>query len=162
MGKDVLLHAGKPEGAGHTPHPGKQIRLVDGIQSEQPGQRIPGDSTPTRNAAKLFLCRRNDFLGQKPQIVVRPASAGVCVFESGRTIPGCYIVVPFQIADSHQRERRAVGSLCSLVYLMSLSGEGVEVDNGGVWFQTWEYRYCFTVCREGVHGVYHPLLLQRK
>ena len=72
MGKDVLLHTRKPEGAGHAAHPGKHVRLVDGVQSEQPGQRIPGNSTPTRNAAKLFLCRRNDLLGQKPQIVIRP------------------------------------------------------------------------------------------
>lgn len=73
IGEDVLLHAGKPEGAGYAAHPGKQICLVDGIQSEQPGQRVPGDAPPARNAAKLFLRRRNDLLGQKPQIVVRPA-----------------------------------------------------------------------------------------
>ena len=157
MGKDVLLHAGKPEGAGHAAHPGKQVRLVDGIQSEQPSQRIPGDPPPTRNAAKLFLCHRNDLLGQKPQIVVRPTGAGVRAFESGRPVPGCHIVVPVQIADGHQCKRRAAGSLRGLIHLLPFAGEGVEVENGGIWFQARENGYRFSVCREGIHSAHHPL-----
>ena len=157
MGEDVLLHSGKPKGAGHTAHPGKQICLVDGVQSKQPGQRVPGDAPPTRNAAKLFLCRRNDLLGQKPQIVVRPAGAGVRIFESRWTIPGGHIVVPVQIADGHQRERRAASSLRGLIYLLPFAGEGVEVDNRGICFQTRENGYRFLVYREGVHSAHHPL-----
>ena len=157
VGEDVLLHTGKPEGAGHAAHPGKQVRLVDGIQSEQPSQRIPGDPPPTRNAAKLFLCRRNDLLGQKPQIVVRPAGAGVRVFESRRTIPRGHIVVSVQIADGHQCERRAASSLRGLIHLLPFAGEGVEVENGGIWFQARENGYRFSVCREGVHRAHHPL-----
>lgn len=157
MGEDVLLHSGKPEGAGHAAHPGKQICLVDGVEGKQPGQRISGDAPPARNAAKLFLCRRNNLLGQKPQIVVRAAGAGVRVFESGRAVPGCHIVVPVQIADSHQRERRAASSLCGLMHLLPFSGEGVEVDNGGICFGTWGNGYGFGVCCEGVHITYHLL-----
>ena len=156
-GEDVLLHAGKPEGAGHAAHPGKQIRLVDGVQSEQPGQRVPGDAPPARNVAKLFLRRWDDLPGQKPQIVVRAAGAGVRVFESGRAVPGCHIMVPVQIADSHQRERRAASSLRGLIYLLPFAGEGVEIENGGICFRTWENGYSFAVCREGVHRAYHLL-----
>lgn len=157
MGKDVLLHTRKPEGAGHAAHPGKQICLIDGIQSEQPGQRISSDAPPTRNVAKLFLCHRNDLLGQKPQIVVRPTGAGVRAFESGRPVPGCHIVVPVQIADGHQCKRRAAGSLRGLIHLLPFAGEGVEVENGGIWFQARENGYRFSVCREGIHSAHHPL-----
>ena len=51
------------------------IRPVNGRQSKQPSQRMPGDSTPTRNSANLFLCCWDDLLGQKLQIVVRTTSA---------------------------------------------------------------------------------------
>ena len=46
------------------------------------------------------------------------------------TIPGGHVVVPVQIAGSHQCEQRVAGSLCGLVYLLALGEEGVEVDNG--------------------------------
>lgn len=34
VGKDVLLHAGEPEGTGHAAHPRKQVRPIDGVQGE--------------------------------------------------------------------------------------------------------------------------------
>ena len=83
VGKDVLLHAGKPERAGHAAHPGKQIRPVDGVQGEQPGQRIPSDFPPGRNSSYFLLCRGDDLLGQQPHIVVRAAGAGLRIFEGG-------------------------------------------------------------------------------
>lgn len=83
IGKDVLLHVGKPEGTGHAVHSGKQNRPVDGVQSEQPGQRIPSDASPTRDSVELFLCRRNDLPGQKPQIVILAVGAGARVLKAG-------------------------------------------------------------------------------
>ena len=134
VGEDLLFYTGKPEGAGHAAHPGKQVCLIDGIQSEQPGQRVPGNPSPARNFIDLFLCRWDELLGQKPQLGVRAASAGVYVFESGWTIPRGHIVVPVQVTDSHQRERRAAGSLCGIIYLFSFARECVEIDNWGFWF----------------------------
>lgn len=40
-------------------------------------------------------------------------------------------MVPLQITDSHQRERRAASSLHGLIHPFSFAGEGVEIDNGG-------------------------------
>lgn len=54
-------------------------------------------------------------------------------------------MVPVQIAGSHKRERRAAGSLRGLVYLLCLAGEGVKVDDGGIWFQALGNRYRFAV-----------------
>lgn len=80
VGEDILLHAGKPERAGHAAYAGKQIRPVNGIQRKQPGQRIPGDPPPTRGTGNLFLCRWNNLLGQKPQIVVCATGAELGIF----------------------------------------------------------------------------------
>lgn len=157
IGEEVLLHAGKPEGAGHAAHPGKQIRLVEGVQGEQPGQGVPGDPAPTRNSGKLLLCCWDDLLGQQPQIVVRAAGAGLGVFEGGRTVPGRHIVVPVQITDGNQRERRAAGSLRGLIYLPSLVRKGVEVDNWDSCLKTWKNGYHFALGREGVPSLHHPL-----
>ena len=38
-------------------------------------------------------------------------------------------MVPVQITDSHQCERRAASSLRGLIYLLPFIREGVEVDN---------------------------------
>ena len=157
MGKDVLLHAGKPEGAGYAAHSRKQIRLVDGIQSEQTGQRIPGNSAPSWNAGNFPLCRWDNFLRQKPQIVVRTTGARLSIFESRRTVPGRHFVVPVQITDCHQCKRWTASSLRGLIYLLSFVGKGIEVDNRCVYFKTWENRYGFAFYRQDVHSAYHLL-----
>ena len=131
MGEEVLPHAGKPEGAGHAAHPGKQIRLVEGVQGEQPGQGVPGNPAPTRNSGKFLLCRGDDLFSQKPQIVVCAACAGSSIFKSRRTVPGHHVVVPVQITDGHQCERWTASGLYSLKYLLSLTGESIEIDNWG-------------------------------
>ena len=157
MGEEVLLHAGKPEGAGHAAHPGKQIRLVEGVHGEQPGQGVPGDPAPTRDSINLLLCRWNNLFRQKPQIVVRTTGAGLSIFESRWTVPGHHVVVPVQITDGHQRERWAAGSLRGLIYIPSLVRKGVEVDNWDSCLKTWKNRYHFALGREGVHSLHHPL-----
>ena len=81
-----------------------------------------------------------------PQLVIPAASAGLGVFESGWAVPGYHVVVPVQIADGHQSKRRTVGGLCGLKCLLSLVGEGVEVDNRCVYCKTWENGYRFTLC----------------
>ena len=68
MGEDVLLYSRKPERIGRAPYTEKQVRLVDGIQRKQPGQRIPSNSAPSWNAGNFSLCRWDDRLGQEPQI----------------------------------------------------------------------------------------------
>ena len=69
----------------------------------------------------LFLCRWDDFSGQEAKIVVRAPHFFIRV-----TIPGGgHVVVPVQIAGSHQCEQRVAGSLCGLVYLLALGEEGV-------------------------------------
>ena len=134
VGKDVLLHAGKPEGAGHAAHPGKQIRPVDGVQGEQPGQGVPGDPTPAWDSANLFLCYWDDLLGQEPQVVVRAAGTGLGVFEGGRTVPGNHIVVPLQITDGHQSKWWAAYSLRRFKDIFLFVGECVEINNRCICF----------------------------
>ena len=151
VGEDVLLHAGEPERAGHAAHPGKQVRPVDGVQGKQSGQGVSGDPPPGRNSSKFLLCRGDDLLGQEPQIVVRAAGAGLGVFEGGRTVPGHHIVVPVQITDGHQRERRAADGLRSLIYLSHLVKKGVEVDNRRSCFAAWENRYGLIACCKVKH-----------
>ena len=74
MGEDVLLHSGKPERPRHTAHTGEQIRLVNAVQSKQPGQRVAGNPTPARDSSNFLLCCWNNFLYQESQIIVRTAS----------------------------------------------------------------------------------------
>ena len=126
-GEDVLLYSRKPERIGRAPYTGKQVRLVDGIQRKQPGQGVSGDPTPTRNSVNLFLYRWNDIPGQKPQIVVCAAGAGLGIFESRGTVPEHHVVVPVQITNGNQCEWWAAGSLCILKYLLVFLGEGVEI-----------------------------------
>lgn len=42
---------------------GKEIRLIDCTQYEQPSQRVPSDTTPPGIAGELYLCRRENRLG---------------------------------------------------------------------------------------------------
>ena len=132
VGEDVVLHSGKPERAGHAAHPRKQIRPVDGVQGEQTGQRVAYDPSPGRNSGNFLLCRWDNPLGQKTQIVIRAAGAGFGIFKGRRTVPGHHIVVPVQIADGHQCERWAASSLCRLVYLLAFIRKGVEIDYRGI------------------------------
>ena len=134
MGEDILFHAWKPERAGYAAYTGKQVCLVDGIQRKQPRQRIPSDPSPTRSSVNLLLCRWDDLLGQEPQLVVRTTSARLSIFEGRWTVPGHHVVVPVQITDGHQRERRTASGLRGFKYLLSLVGEGVEIDNRGLCF----------------------------
>ena len=151
MGEEVLLHAGKPEGAGHAAHPGEQICPVDGIQGKEPRQGVSGDPTPTRDSVNLLLCRWNNLLGEEAQIFVRTTGAGLSIFESRWTVPGDHIVVPLQITDGHQCERWATGSLCSLEYLLPFTGEGVEVNNWGSRFGVRKNRYSFAANCKRLH-----------
>lgn len=84
---------------------------------------MPGDSTPTRNSANLFLCCWDDLLGQKLQIVVRTTSAWFGILKADGLFRG---LVPVQIADCHQSKRRAANGLCSFKCLLILVGEGFE------------------------------------
>lgn len=136
MGEDVLLHSGKPERPRHTAHTGEQIRLVNAVQSKQPGQRVAGNPTPARDSSNFLLCCWNNFLYQESQIIVRTASAGVSIFKSGRAVPGNHIVVPIQIADGYQSEWWAAGSLCNFVYLLTFIGESVEINDWVLWSST--------------------------
>ena len=151
MGADVLLYSRKPERTGRAPYTGKQVRLVDGLQSKQPGQGVSGDPTPTRNSVNLFLYRWNNIPGQKLQIVVCAAGAGLGIFESGGTVPGHHVVAPVQIADGHQSKRWTTSSMCGLIDLLDFVREGVEIDNGGSWFSTREDECSFAVYCEGLH-----------
>ena len=144
MGEDVLLHSGKPERSRHATHTREQIRLVNAVQCKQPGQRVAGNPTPARDSSNFLLYHWDNFLGQESQIIVSAPSAGVSIFECRRAIPGNHIVVPVQIADGHQRERRAANSLCSLIYLLAFVREGVEVDDGHSRFRAANNRYRFS------------------
>ena len=64
VGEDVFLETWKPQGTGHTPHPGEHICPVDSVQGEQTSQRVPGDPTPCRRPGELFLCPGYDLLHQ--------------------------------------------------------------------------------------------------
>lgn len=151
MGEDVLLHARKPERTGHAAYTGKQIRPVDGIQGKQPRQRIPGNPPPTRSAGYFLLCRWDDLLGQQLQIAIRAASAGLGIFEGGWAVPGYHVVVPVQITDGHQSKRRTASDLCRLKYLLSLSREGVEVNDWGSRFGACKDTYCLFLHNKRFH-----------
>lgn len=58
-------------------------------------------------------------------------------------------MIPVQIADGHQCKRWAAGSLCSLIYFLAFTGEGVEVDNRGFWFGAWKNGCGFAAYYEG-------------
>ena len=146
VGEDVLLHSRKPERTGYAAHPRKQIRLVDGIQRKQPCQRVPGDPTPGRRTSNLLLCRWNNLLSEESKIVICATSAGNGIFESGRTIPGHHIVIPVQIADSHQRKRRTAGSPGGLISPPALVKEGIEINHWGIGRIAGENRYSFPAC----------------
>ena len=120
-------------------------------------QTAPPENTQPRSSVNLLLCRWDDLLGQEPQIVVRTTGAGSSIFESRRTVPGYHVVVPVQIADGYQCKWRAASCLRGLKYLLSLVGEGIEVDNRCVYFKTWENGYRFTLCWESAHKLNHPL-----
>ena len=151
MGEDILFHTRKPERAGHTSYTGKQVRLVDRIHGKQPGQRVSGNPSPTRDSVNLLLYRWNNLFGQEPQIVIRTAGTGLIIFEDMWTVPGHHVVVPVQITDGHQCERWTASGLYSRKYLLTFVREGVEVDNRGFQFITLENGYSFAVYCKGVH-----------
>lgn len=148
MREDILLHAGKPKRAGYAVHTGKQVRLVDGIQRKQPSKGVPSDPSPPRNSVNLFLCRWNNLLGKELQIVVCTTSAGIGIFESRRTVPGHHVVVPVQVTNGHKSKQRTTSGL---IYFLSVTGEGIEIDDGGFWFSTREDECSFAVYCEGLH-----------
>ena len=59
-------------------------------------------SPATGGSGEFPLCRWDDLLSQKPQIVVRTTGAGISIFENRWTIPWRYITFPIQIADGYQ------------------------------------------------------------
>lgn len=65
--------------------------------------------------------------------------------------PRVHIVIPVQIADGHQRKRWTASGMCSLVYLLFLTREGIEVDNRNFWGGAWEIRNSFAAKCKGVH-----------
>lgn len=119
--KDILLYLGIPEGAGHAAHAGEEIGSICGIQSKQSSHRIPNNPTPTWSSREFLFCRRNNFLRQKSQILVRTAGEGLGIFENRRAVPGRHVAVPVQIADCRQRKRRAADSPCRLENLLALA-----------------------------------------
>ena len=72
---------------------------------------------------------RQNLPGQQLQIVPGASSEGLAVPEGRRAVPGGHVVVPVQITDGHQRERRAASSLCSFEYFLSFIGEGVKIND---------------------------------
>ena len=95
---------------------------------------------------------RYDLIHQQPQVVVRSAGESLSPLERRWTVPRGHVVVPVQAADGHQCKWRTAGGLRSLKYFLAFVGKGVEVNNGGIYFRTWENGYRLFVYREGVHS----------
>lgn len=76
--------------------------MIQGIQGEQPGQRVAGEAPPGGNAGKLRFRRRQKNAGQQRQIFVGACGAGRGIFKYRRMIPGNHVVVPVQTADDDQ------------------------------------------------------------
>ena len=108
----------------------------------------------------LRACEASDHMGwddpAKMQIVTRIQKNTVtqienkiemCIRDSWWTVPGHHVVVPVQITDGHQRKRWAAIRLRGPIYLLAFIREGVEVGDGGFWFEMcirdrWNIRCC--------------------
>ena len=74
-------------------------------------------------------------------------------------------MVPVQITDGHQRKRWAAIRLRGPIYLLAFIREGVEVGDGGFWFDAWKNGYGFAANCKRLHigsstfciGNYYPL-----
>ena len=84
-------------------------------------------------------------------VVVRTTGAGLSIFESRWTVPGCHVVVPVQITDGYQSKWWAASSLRGLIYLLAFIGEGIEIDNRGTWSACQENIYSLYVYCKGAH-----------
>ena len=101
--------------------------------------------------ARLFFCSGHDLLHQQPQVVICPAGKGFSVLGSRRAVPRSHVVVPVQITDGYQTERRTASSLAYFKYLLAFVGDSVVVTHMGIRLAVIEGRYHFPTDWKYVH-----------